>query len=229
MNTTSITNQNIRFIQLQDWAILPSKPEKEPVHLKKSQHLRYVHNQRIKGVCRPYVQAQQLGWIIRSPFDLDIEPVDQEYQIACEPHELEDIGTTLGIDYWIKRGDVYLGLKPDGWFRVHQAWINNMWQALFIPNGEKTFEWRLGWGVQCPDDHVLMILPLDSQPNIKIHPGILDNTSLQQFNDAGLGLSLAFEPTVKAKIKKNEPIARIITFHKSTLGIKDIQVVNTDE
>lgn len=212
--------QKVKFIKLNDWTVLPFKPVPEKIETNSSQNMRYVSNQRVKGMCWPYVAAQNIGWIVKSPIDINIEPVE-EYQIKCTEEQLQEIGAMLEIDHWVKRGNIFLGLKPNGWFRLHQAFINGIWQNLLIPNGEKSFEWRLGWGVECPEDFILMILPIDSQEKIKVHPGVLTNKSLFDFNNNGLGLSLAMEPLKKATIKKNEPIARIMVVHKSVLNIKE--------
>lgn len=211
----------IKFLKFNDWSLIPEKNKLDSPNLKRFEDLRYVYNQRIKGVCRPYVLAQKVSWEIRSPIEVQVEPVE-EYQLYCKEEELQSLGSTLNIDYWIKRGDVYLGLKPDGWFRLHQAKMNGQWNNLFIPNGERTFEWRLGWGLECADDQIAMLLPAEGQDKIKIHPGILESKTLNRFNEAGTGMSLAIEPIKKATIKRNEVIAKLIVMPKSVLDIKTI-------
>ncbi|MGG3191079.1 hypothetical protein ABEP42_24055 [Priestia megaterium] len=227
MKDTIISNKKLTLFNLNKWSILPEKEQIDKPKINVDRDLRYIHNQRVKGVCWPYVTASKFGWIIKSPLDVAIEPVE-EYQVKCDSDELEDLGGMLDVNFWIKRGDVFLGIKPDGWFRVHQARINGVWQNLFIPNGEKTFEWRLGWGIECPEDYVLMILPIPNQKKIKVHPGILTNSSLKKFNESGLGMSLAFEPIEKATIKRNEPIAKIIAFPQEAL-VTELQVTDKEE
>lgn len=208
----------IVFKKLNDWAVIPERPNIEKVQVSKNQDLRWIENNRVKGACYPYRMASNLGWIIKSPIDVDVYPVEEK-QVKCEPQELEEIGSLLDINFWVKRQDIYIGVKPDGWFRIHQAKVNDNWHNLFIPNGEGSFEWRLGWNVQLPDDYVLMFLPLFDENNFKVHPGILTKKSLNKF-DAGLGISIAFEPIKKFSIKRNMPLGRMVIFHKSALSLK---------
>ncbi len=217
----NVSNNITKFLKLNDWSIIPEKNKGESPNSKKFEDLRYVYHQRIKGFCRPYVLAQRISWEIRSPIEVQVEPVE-EYQLSCKEEELQSLGNTLNIDYWVKRGDVFLGLKPDGWFRLHQAKMNGQWHNLFIPNGERTFEWRLGWGLECTEDQIAMLLPAEGQDKIKVHSGILESGALNRFNEAGTGMSLAIEPMKKAIIKRNEVIAKLIIMPKSVPEIKSI-------
>lgn len=210
----------ITFIQLHDWTVLPRKKNKMNVESSESDNIRYSNRTRVKGKCHPYKIANEFGWLIHSPFDINIEPVEDEYQIKCKDDEILSIGTTLEIDYWIKREQTYIGIRPSGWFRIHQAKIKKEWTNLFIPNGEKSFEWRLGFGVKIPKDFILMFLPVESQKKIKVHHGILTKKHLDNAIDTELGISMAFDPLKKTMIKKDEVIGRIIIINKNSLNLE---------
>ncbi|HFK1754518.1 TPA: hypothetical protein ACGXP3_005003 [Bacillus cereus] len=212
----------IKFIKMNEWAILPEKNILENREIYHGDDLRWIKNNRIKGACWPYKMAHDLGWIIKSPIDIQLEPVE-EVQVQCEDYELQELGAQLNIDFWVRREKTFLGIKPDGWFRVHQAKVNGNWQSLLIPNGEYTFEWRLGWGIKIPKDFVVMILPVDGNDGFVVHPGILTEKSLDKFNE-GLGFSLAFEPKKKTFIKRGTPLAKIIIFHNSALHLKSEKI-----
>lgn len=213
--------QTIKLIKFNDWSIVPEKNEINPPSRNESRGLRWIKNERIKGICRPYVLGNTIGWVIKSPINLDVEPV-KDLQVECNTEELEELRNITSIDFWVKRGSVYIGVKPDGWFRIHQAKINNNWHNLIIPNGDGAFEWRLGWGLEIPNDYVAMITPLFNSLDdlIKVEVGILESKTLHKFNEVGLGMSLAFTPLKKGKLKKGDPIANLFIFPKSVHSIK---------
>lgn len=211
----------VRFLKLNDWCVVPEKNRVDkPYQDNDESGLRWVKKERVKGLCRPYILGNTFGWSIKSPIDINIEPV-KDVQVACSAEELEEIGNITSIDFWVKRGSVYIGVSPDGWFRFYQSKINNRWQNLIIPNGEGTFEWRLGWGMEIPDDYVIMIAPLfDSIKHIKVEVGILESETLNKLNSSGLGMSVAFKPLKKGIIKRGQPIANLFIFPKSALKLK---------
>lgn len=208
----------VTFLKLQDWSIPPEKEiitKEEP----SANNIRWMHNSRVKGSCWPYKIAKEIGWVIKSPIDVEIEPVS-ELQVRCNSNELEEIQQYSGIDFWVKREEAYIGVKPDGWFRIHQAKVDDVWQPMFIPNGERSFEWKLGWGIEIPEDFVLLFQPLEYVSDFIVHPGVIPSKRLSAFNQVGLGMPIAFEPLRKAKINKGDPIAKLLVVHKSILNLK---------
>lgn len=209
----------VRFFKLTDWAILPEK-EVITVNEMNASQIRWFEKKRVKGACWPYKLAKELGWVIRSPIDVMIEPVE-EVQVSVEKHEeLEELQRLLGIDFWVKRDDIFIGIKPDGWFRVHQSKVDGVWHNLFVPNGEGSFEWKLGWSVEIPDDFVMLFQPLEGISDFIVHPGLLTAKRLQPFR-YGLGLPIAFEPKKKRFIRRGDPLAKMIVFHKSALTLEE--------
>ncbi|HDX9688630.1 TPA: hypothetical protein ROY10_004222 [Bacillus thuringiensis] len=209
----------VTFYPLTEWAILP---EKEKVNLSSENfsEIRWFHKKRKKGACWPYKFAKELGWIICSPIDVIIEPVE-EVQVSVESTtDLEEIQHLRGIDFWVKRDDIYIGLKPDGWFRIHQSIIDGVWHSMFVPNGEGSFEWKLGWNVEIPKDFVLLFQPLEGISEFITHPGLLTSKMLPSFH-SGLGLPIAFEPRKKKQILRGEPLGKMYVFHKSALSLKE--------
>lgn len=215
----------VKFIRLNNWSILPTKekvttPEPIPTSI------RWLTKERVKGACYPYKMGKQLGWIISSPIDVNISPVE-EIQIRGNREDVTEVGRMLGIDFWVQRGETFIGIKPSSWFQILQARVEDNWQGLFIPNGERTFEWRLGWGIEIPDDYFLLIQPLEGEENFIVHPGLLFPKSLEKFNH-GLGQGIAFEPKKQHKIRKGDPLARIFVLHNSALEIKDEVIERSD-
>ncbi|MFC5701443.1 hypothetical protein ACFPVX_09105 [Cohnella faecalis] len=210
----------VTFVKMTPWAIPPVK-EKLVVHPVPDEDFRWIKQRRVKGACWPYRAAKELGWTIRSPIDVDIEPVS-EMQITTEkPEEIAQIQHLSGISYWQQRENIYLGVKPSGWFQLHQFKVRNNWYQMFIPNGEGTFEWRLGWSIKIPNEHVLLFQPLeDTDSSFVVHPGLLTAKGLERFH-SGLGLPIAFEPRQTRRIRRNDPLAKLLVLHQSALSLKD--------
>ncbi|MBW7473972.1 hypothetical protein K0T92_04400 [Paenibacillus oenotherae] len=202
------------------WAIPPVK-EHVTVQPSHDEDFRWIKQRRVKGACWPYRAAREIGWTILSPIDVEIYPAT-EIQIGAEhAEEIPHIQHLTGIHYWQRREDIYLGVKPSGWFQLHQFKVDNNWHQMFIPNGEGTFEWRMGWSVQIPNDHVLLFQPLEHTDNSYIiHPGLLTAQSLDRFH-SGLGLPIAFEPRQNKVIKRSDPLAKMLVLHKSALSLRE--------
>lgn len=207
----------VKFFKFHDWAL---PPVKEIINLPATDasSIRWFSKERVKGACYPYKLGKQIGWTILSPIDIEIHPVD-EVQIRGTQDDVLEVGNITGIDFWVQRDGTFIGIKPAGWFQIMQAKVNGIWQGLFIPNGEKTFEWRLGWGVVIPEDYMMLIQPIEGQENFIIHPGLLFSKSLDKFN-YGLGQGIAFEPKNRHKISRGDPLAKILIIHKSSLDIE---------
>ncbi|ARU60298.1 hypothetical protein CBW65_03885 [Tumebacillus avium] len=208
----------VRFLKLHDWAMPPKKEKVQGVESQMNAR-RWLVQERVKGACYPYRMGKEIGWTIYSPINIEIFPVE-EVQIKGSSEDVHEVGRMLGIDFWMARDNMFLGIKPAGWFQVQQALVDGMWQGLFLPNGERTFEWRMGWGIEIPDDYVLLIQPLEGEENFVVHPGLLFAKSLAKFNQ-GLGFGIAFEPKRQHLIRKGDPLAKLLVFHKSALEIKE--------
>jgi len=218
--------QKVRFLTLTSWT-LPPIVETVTVPEARDADLRWGRNTRVKGACWPYKMGKQAGWTIRSPLDLHIEPV-RELQVQAAEAELEELGQQHGIQFWVRRGSTYIGVAPDGWFRFHQARVAGQWRNLLIPNGECTFEWALGWGLELPEDHVALFQPIEGQDAFVVHPGLLPAERLATFTESGLGLAIAFEPRRAHTIKRGDPLAKLFVFHKSALAL-EAEVVERGE
>lgn len=212
-------NPEVSFFKITSWAIPPVK-EHITIPPHHDDDFRWIKHRRVKGACWPYRAAQEIGWTILSPIDVEIQPVS-EIQIKSElPEEIAQIQHFTGIQYWQKREDIYLGVQPSGWFQLHQFRVQNNWHQMFIPNGERTFEWRMGWSIKIPDDYVLLFQPIEhSDSSFIVHPGLLTAKALDRFH-TGLGLPIAFEPKQTKLIKRNEPLAKLLIFHKSAITLQ---------
>jgi len=126
------------------------------------------------------------------------------------------------MDEWVQKDDILLGVKPSSWYKIHEYEHEGRYRSMFIPNGEGTLEWRLGWSVEIPEEHFLLIQPIEMQAaHFIVHPGLLMGpsvTSVQQH----LGLPIAFEPLQPHTIRRGDPLAKLYVLPKSALAIKSV-------
>lgn len=209
----------ITFRRLIQTAILPEKEKLAKPELL-DQEARWIKNRRVKGVCWPYRSAKELGWTLYSPVDVAIHPLSEIQTTMDKPEEFARLKQLTDMDEWVQKDDILLGVKPSSWYKIHEYEYEGRYRSMFIPNGEGTLEWRLGWSVDIPDDHLLLIQPIEMKDaRFIVHPGLLMGTSVQSVQQH-LGLPIAFEPLQPCKIIRGEPLAKLFVLPKSVLAIK---------
>lgn len=209
----------ITFRRLIQTAILPEKEKLAKPELL-DREARWIKNRRVKGVCWPYRSAKELGWTLYSPVDVAIHPLSEIQTTMDKPEEFARLKQLADMDEWVQKDDILLGVKPSSWYKIHEYEYEGRYRSMFIPNGEGTLEWRLGWSVDIPDDHLLLIQPIEMKDaRFIVHPGLLMGTSVQSVQ-LHLGLPIAFEPLQPCKIIRGEPLAKLFVLPKSVLAIK---------
>ncbi|WP_391573411.1 hypothetical protein [Cohnella sp.] len=209
----------ITFRRLIQTAILPEKEKLAKPELL-DREARWIKNRRVKGVCWPYRSAKELGWTLYSPVDVAIHPLSEIQTTMDKPEEFARLKQLTDMDEWVQKDDILLGVKPSSWYKIHEYEYEGRYRSMFIPNGEGTLEWRLGWSVDIPDDHLLLIQPIEMKDaRFIVHPGLLMGTSVQSVQ-RHLGLPIAFEPLQPCKIIRGEPLAKLFVLPKSVLAIK---------
>ena len=86
---------------------------------------------------------------------------------------------------------------------------------MFIPNGEDTIEWRLGFTITGVDDHSVLVFPSDHHPELGVKVGVLTSASLQRLE--ATGFSIAVSPNRRVPIRRGQEIARIVLLHPESL------------
>lgn len=210
----------ITFTSLVDLAILPIKEKvEEPAIIDGSS--RWIKSRRMKGHCWPYRMGKEIGWTIVSPVDVDIEPVKEIQTSADDPEQFARLKQMIQMEDWAHKKDTIIGITPAGWYKIHQYKYNGLYYPMFLPNGEGTFEWRQGWRVDIPKDHILLYQPVETQDGRFItYPGMLMGPALTRVQEK-LGLPIAFEPLKPCRIRRGEAIAKLLVLPKSVLSLKD--------
>jgi len=211
---------NVIFERQYDWAFLPIKKKADEVDSSIKElyedNFRWLRQNRKKEYCAPWRVGNELGWYVCSPIDVTIYPLD-DFEMSLDPNEMENIHKVLGFKNLWKRENSYISLKDD-WLKLYQfKGKTGSWDTMFIPNGEGTVEWRLGFSIVIPNEYSLLICPLEENKGYSIPYGVLTSKQLSSMNSNG-GVSIAIKPQKILKICRGEPIGRIILI--STNSIK---------
>lgn len=210
---------SVKFTKLLDLAILPIEEKvEEPRYNDESS--RWIKNRRVKGSCWPYRAAKEVGWTIVSPIDIDIYPVKEIQTAVDTPEEFARLKQLVNMEDWTHKQDVLIGVTPSAWYKVHEYKYNGLFYPMFLPNGEGTFEWRQGWRIEIPDHHFVLFQPAEHQNGrFVVYPGLLMGPALARVQER-LGMPLAFEPLQASRIRRGEPLAKLLVLPKSTLALK---------
>jgi hypothetical protein len=135
-------------------------------------------------------------------------PLD-DLEIACTDEEFPNVAAMTGHTELWRRERSSLALSRNGWLRVHQYKLpDGRWDSMFVPNGEGSVEWHLGWEISIPDGMFLLILPA-GVADLEVPFGVIDSASTLKLSE-GQGMSIAVRPTKPLTIRRGDPVARMI-------------------
>ncbi len=162
--------------------------------------------------------GQEAGWHLLAPITVELSPIE-DAQIGPD-EDLATAGRILGMTEFWRRGEGYLATRPLPWLRVHQyRGTNEAWESMFVPNGQGTAEWHLGFAARIPESYLLLITGLDDLPGLDVPTGILTERQVNRTWDT-VGLSVAIRPTDTIKLHRGEPFARMVLLHRDSLQAK---------
>lgn len=213
------------FTGLQPWAVLPEKPD-VPFQAMRAerdlyaQHFRHLRIARLESDCPPWRMGQELGWIVRSPVTVAMDRLDD---LDLGLQDGEDIGT-IGRRYgrteaWDRDGS-WIAASGAAWMRLYDHQTERGWEAMFLPNGRGSLEWKLGWGIAFNDPYFLMMLPVGNT-GLDVPLGVISAKMAKGMTEQG-GFSLACRPTRPTTIQRGDPIARIVLLHADSLRAQTV-------
>jgi hypothetical protein len=203
------------------WAILPAKPRVDRTAAREtadvySKHFRYLRQLRTANACPPWVLGQELGWIIASPVDVTMGRIEEVQFHAESREEAISVGRMLNRTEIWERETGWFATRSDGWLKLTQfRGPEDRWEAMFLPNGDGTVEWRLGWGARIPNDMFLLIMGLN-ESELQIPLGIMAAKYVNRTYEFG-GLSIAVRPLGPVTVTRGMPIARMVLLHRDTI------------
>lgn len=162
--------------------------------------------------------GQEAGWQLLAPLSVTLSPIE-DAQIGPD-EDLTTAGRILGMSEFWRRGEGYLATKPASWLRAHQyRGPGDAWESMFIPNGQGSAEWHLGFAARIPESYLLLITGLDDLPGLQVPTGILTDRQVNRTWD-GPGLSVAIRPTDTVRLQRGQPFARMLLLHRDSLQAK---------
>lgn len=213
----------VHFRQMFPWALLPykmkidSKKDIEKAQIY-SQSFRWLRCARTASQCWPWRLSQEIGWVVPCPVDVCMLPID-DIETKYDPDDMDFFSNATGdIEIW-QREQNALVIRTNSWIKMYQYRTKSGWNPMFLPNGQNSIEWQMGWGADISEDTFIMIQPLNNRCDIEILPGILDRNSVHRLGES-TGISLAVRPLCKVNLQRGEPIARLILLHADSLKAK---------
>ncbi|MFJ1789647.1 hypothetical protein ACIOML_35730 [Streptomyces anulatus] len=214
----------VAFRPLQSWALPPEKPRTDRGAARAERDtyrdsFRYLRIPRLPADCPPWVLGQELGWAVRSPVTLTMKPLDDIGIAVPEREDAHQAGRRLGGAGMWQRGEEWIAARNADWLHLgdYRA-ANGSWEGMFLPNGQGTVEWRLGWAATIPARTFLMVMPPPgSGPDgLRVPLGVIPAKSVNAMAGRG-GMSIAVEPERPVTVHRGQEIARIVLLHSDSL------------
>jgi hypothetical protein len=210
-----------RMWRHREWALTPEHRRFDGVDSRTfagllESEFRWLRSWRSAALCGPARLGAEIGWYVRSPVTVDMEPV-QTIEFDCDPDELAEVARLSGTaDIW-RRERSSLGTPTTSWLRVYQYRGDHGWENMFIPNGDGTIEWRLGWNMLIPEGHCLLVLPLP-RPDLEVPYGVLTSSQLGQMSET-TGVSIAVRPQRAIHVERGDDIARLLVITAESIQV----------
>jgi hypothetical protein len=180
-----------------------------------------MRRERVPELCWPARLGADFGWLIPSPVHIRMTPIDDIEIAGGDEQQAQAFAATTGYDSLWPRGGNYIAVRNAGWIREADVRSDRGFESMFVPNGQGSLEWHLGWNVEIPDGHFLFVFGLSSLPELEIPAGVLDSSTLQRLNGT-TGMALAIRPRAPVEIVRGQPVARMIVLHPDSLQMKMI-------
>ncbi|MGW4229447.1 hypothetical protein ACWEF9_09185 [Streptomyces sp. NPDC004980] len=216
----------VTFRPLQPWALPPDKPRIDRAAARAERDtyqasFRYLRIPRLPADCPPWVLGQELGWSVRSPLTLTMRPLD-DIGFAVPDHEdPHHTGRRLGGAGMWQRGENWIAARDADWLHLgdHRS-PGGGWEGMFVPNGQGTLEWRLGWATTIPTGTFLMVMPPPGRAPDGLHVpiGVIPAKAVNAMTDRG-GMSIAVRPERPVTVHRGQDIARIVLLHPDSLRV----------
>ncbi|WP_235517640.1 hypothetical protein [Curtobacterium sp. Leaf154] len=209
----------LKFERLHPWALTPEKPSLDVRALREerdlyAEHFKHKRIARLEADCPPYRMGFELGWEVRSPVSIRMRPLDDADLGLQDGEDIGSVGRRYGRTEAWDRDDGWVTTSGGSWMQMYDYRTASGWEAMFLPNGQGTIEWHLGWTVDVPKGYFLATLPIGAT-GIDVPLGVISDRANQSMLQNGF--SLAFAPTSDVVIRRGTPVARIVLLHADSL------------
>jgi hypothetical protein len=203
------------FTTAYPWSLVPNQGTVEKIgrgpESDLSQHFRFTGKERLAQDCGPWRLGRSLGWVVQSPIDVKLAPLDDVAVNLAEEDGASELAGALGVNYqlWHRRVSS-IAVRKNSWLHLHQfRGHEGQWEGMFLPNGQGTLEWRLGWNAHIEDQKFLVVLPLDGERRFEVPTGVLSHKQLDRMAEHG-GMSIPLQPVTQVALRRGDPIARLL-------------------
>lgn len=212
----------IEFEALFEWALLPvhartkHKAEKTvTADIVGGHGFKWLRTGRQAERCAPFTLAADLGWYLQSPVDVTLPCLAQ---VPFDPghHPIEAVAQRLALKEVWERGTHPIGLPCETGLRRYDIDLGTHDEPMFLPNGENSWEWRLGLSVRCDTNLALLVLSPPETDGIVV-PGILFGKTLNIMGKS-VGLSIAVRPRRELTYRRGDDIAWLVPVDRANLG-----------
>lgn len=212
----------IAFTRKFAWALPPERARIATEELKEhaatvEREFRWHRAGRAPELCWPWRLGAELGWIIRSPVDIRMEPF-RDFEVEARPGQEAELAETLrDYDLWMHhRTPIAVSRAETRWMKLYDFESEHGRQSMFVPNGRGTAEWHLGWACDWPGDAFALLLPYRFDGPLEVIQGILDARHLAAAGQK-LGVSIAVRPGAVCELRRGDPVARLVLLHADSL------------
>jgi hypothetical protein len=215
----------VEFDKAFAWAELPYKISVDSGAAKwresvVAENFRWWRQSRVSEKCLSWRLARELGWVVPSPVDVTMQPL-RDVEISPVSLSSAEMAWLAPRDIWQREGSAIAVDKQRGaWMRLYDFKNGEHWESMFIPNGQGSIEWKLGWRMKAPPDYALLIVPFENTVGLEVIPGVLNHKYLTALSQ-GAGLAIAIRPLEGVSIARGQPIARIVLLHTDALRVSD--------
>jgi hypothetical protein len=208
----------MKFQRIQPWALLPERRTVDIEGAKERERLyqenfRYLRASRQPEFCAPWILGQTIGWRILSPVDVTLTPLPQ---VEVSSEDTESAAQSVGKqEVWLRSGTA-LAMDRPPWLHLYQFREGDHWGNMFVPNGQGTVEWRLGWMPDGVKPHSVMVFAGEELPELGVQVGVVTPASLGRMESSGF--SVAVRPHGSVSVRRGQEIARMVLVGPESLS-----------
>jgi hypothetical protein len=215
-----MTSVSVTFAARYPWALVPraARVDRERAKAESAvfrDSFRWVRRDRVSEFCPPWTMGQELGWRVFSPMEVALTPLEQVEVESGEDPQAAALAAGAS-ELWQREGTA-LAVRETPWLHLYQyRSVNGRWENMFLPNGQGTVEWRLGWTAEIPRGYFLLVLPSGTEAGLEVPSGILSTTVCDKMAAAGTA-AIAVRPTRATTVRRGQEIARLVLLHADSI------------
>ena len=181
----------------------------------------YYRTNRSKEFCWSWRKANDFGWNVLSPVNINLAPFE-DFELPADADQdllLRFSSSTNYSQIW-NRADSRIAVRGGDWMRAYDFRANGGSLSMFIPNGAGSVEWVLGWRALIPEGFVLLFLPHQlSGGSMEVIGGALRGKSLESMAERGVGISIAIKVNAPIQLSRGDVIGRFLILPEYCLDL----------